>query len=683
MAVTAASTSASINPNQVAAPATPDNVPATPDNVPATPDNVPPQPTSLGGALPGNGPALPNVVTPIPSFADWKNGPTDPTGRATPGGVGFSAQELADNANLDWQNYVKFIAMLQSDGPNNSSIMPTMATPTSLQGTNMDGGTPTSSPALPTATTGNPTSVAPPNLGVTPGGAGSGSLTQGAPLPNITTLQQQATAAPQYYTDYLNQLSSQGAAAAQGAQYVGAQPLQTQAFNQVAQNVGNYQPALNTATGALNQALEQNAVGAATPGITAGMNLSPADAAAQNINASTNLSPLQAASQNLTQASGLSGASAAQPYLNQGANAQILNAAQPYLNAAAVPTSQTVQNYMSPYTQNVVDQIGILGQQNIAQNVAPQAAAGLIGAGQFGSRQGASALAQSLANAGQNITAQQAQALQTGYGQALTAANQQAQLYGQLGQTAGNLAQNQASNQLAAGQTAGTLTGQQQANLANIGQTQGTLTNQQAQNLLAAGQVQGTLTQNQAQNLITGGQNLGSLTAQQMQNLMQGATQGQNLASSTQNLGLADVNALGTLGSQQQTIAQNAQLFPMQQLTSESGLLRGYNVPTSVSSSTTGPGQAGQYQASPLAQIAGLGTLAAGISNTNLGQQLFGTLGSATNPAGTTGLIGSGLSGLSSLFSSNPTSTPLTPDSPNVTTNTDGFFNQGPDNPYG
>ena len=258
-----------------------------------------------------------------------------------------------------------------------------------------------------------------PNLGVTAGSApGSGSLTQGTALPNITTTQSQATAVPQFYADYLNQLATQGAQAAQNSQYVGAQPLQEQAFNQVGSNVGNYQPALTNAT-------------------------------------------------NL--ASSVGGTSLA-------------------------------------------DAIGNYGQANIAANLAPQATSGLVGSGQFGSSRGASALGQVLSNANLGILQQQQSALQQDQANKLNAAN--------------------------------------------------------------------------------------SLN---------------NIATTTQNLGLGDVNALSTLGAQQQTIKQNAQNFPMAQLTAESGLLRGATVPTSTSSTYTGP-IPGAYNTSPLSQIAGLGTLAAGVS---------------------------------------------------------------------
>jgi hypothetical protein len=309
--------------------------------------------------------------------------------------------------------------------------------------------------------------------------SGGGSFTQGAPLPNITTTQQQVTAAPAFYTDYLNQLAKQGASTAQNAQYVGATDLQNQAFNQTAQNVGNYQPALQSA---INMA--------------------------QNVGDS-----------------------------------------------------------------NLYKAVGELGQANIARNLAPQATAGIVGSGQFGSKRGAAALGDTIANAQLGITAQQATALQ-----------------------------------------------------------------------------------------------------QDMQNRIAAAQQLGNLATTTQQLGLGDINALATMGGQKQTIAQNEQLFPMQQLTNQSQLLRGYTIPTSTGSSYTGP-IPGAYSASPLQQIAGLGALGAGISQTKLGDAIG------------RGLSGSGdaaMTALSKLFNISGTGTPSTnetnlppirtPDGVTATPNGDGSY---------
>lgn len=307
-------------------------------------------------------------------------------------------------------------------------------------------------------------------------------LFQGSALPNVSTTQTQQTTAPDYYSNYLSNLASQGQTAAQNAQYVGPTGLQNQAFSQVAQNVGNYQPYLN-------------------------------------------------------QAASLTGQAAQGPNVNQ---------------------------FMNPYTQDVVNQIGVLGQRNIQENLAPQATAGAVGTGQFGSQRGAQVLGNTLRDADTNITAQQQQALQQGYTQALQAAQNQQQL----GLSAGS--------QLA------------------------------------------------------------------------------NLAGQQQNLGLQDVNALSTLGAQQQQIAQNQQLFPLQNLTTESNIMKGLTVPTSVSSQYSGP-MPGAYQASPLQQIAGLGSTLQGLysnpsgSNTSLISQLTNSSNNSIPGLFSSlyGGVGSGLTSLS------------------------------------
>ena len=289
-----------------------------------------------------------------------------------------------------------------------------------------------------------------PNLGVTAGGPNVGSFGQGSLLPNVTQTQQQVTAAPSFYTDYLNQLATQGQQASQGSQFAGTQPLQQQAFNQVSQNVGNYQPTL------------QNAI-----------NL------AGNVGNS-----------------------------------------------------------------NLAEAVGNLGNANIARNLAPQTTSGIVGSGQFGSTRGAQALGDTLANASLGVTAQQAQALQQDY-----------------------------QNKLLASQSLGSLAGQQQS------------------------------------------------------------------------LGLGDVNALSTLGGQQQTIAQNQQLFPMQQLMNQAQLLRGYTIPTSVSASQTAPASQGQFGMSPLQQISTLGTLAGALAQPNL---KTGTSAGGNLISGLGNMLGTGASDLSS-----------------------------------
>lgn len=323
-------------------------------------------------------------------------------------------------------------------------------------------------------------------------------LTQGSPLPNITTTQGQTTTAPSWYTDYLSNLAGNVTNQTTGpnaAQYVGAQPLQQQAFQAAGALPGTYQPMVNQAAGLASGVGEADVAG-------------------------------------------------------------------------------NVSKYMTPYTTNVVNALGDLGQRNISQFLAPQATSAAVGSGQFGSKRGAEVLGQAINTGLQNLNLEQSKALQTGYTQALTAAQQE-----------------------------------------------------QANKLASAIQ-------------------LG------------------NLATTGQNLSLADINALSTLGGQQQTIEQNKQLFPLQTLNTGAAALRGYQIPTNVSSTYTGP-IPGAYSASPLQQIAGIGALLSAASTsasgapTSFGNWLGGQLTSAGSGLSSlfggsnTGMSGTTTEGVNSLIGSN------------------------------
>ena len=102
------------------------------------------------------------------------------------------------------------------------------------------------------------------------------------------------------------------------------------------------------------------------------------------------------------------------------------------------------------------------------------------------------------------------------------------------------------------------------------------------------------------------GSTAGQLASAGQQNLTNAAQVGGQLATTTQNLGLGDVNALNTLGTQQQQIKQAEQLFPLQMAQAQAGLLQGAQIPTATTSQYTGP-IPGAYQNSPLST--GLGAL--------------------------------------------------------------------------
>jgi hypothetical protein len=231
----------------------------------------------------------------------------------------------------------------------------------------------------------------------------------------LQSSQTAATLAPSYYTDYLSNLASQGASAAgvgagatalPAAKYAEANALQTGAFGDVTKAASAYEPTLTSAGTTLG-----SAVSAGSP----------------------------------------------------------LSSATPYLTAAGTNPATAATGYMSPYTTGVVNQIGNLGQRNIMQNLAPQATAGGVGSGQFGSKRGSEVLAQTIQNANRDILGQQTSAMDKAYQNAMDAAIKQNQLQAQMGSTAGTLASQGQQNLTQAGQAQGQLASTNQAlSLADI-----------------------------------------------------------------------------------------------------------------------------------------------------------------------------------------------------------------------
>jgi len=260
-----------------------------------------------------------------------------------------------------------------------------------------------------------------------------------------------ATTTPQYYTDYMTNLAQKGTAGGNAAQYVGATPLQQQAFGAVAQNVGNYQPSLAAAGQNYGAAANTAITGAANPFLTAG-----------------------------TQTSGLTQAN-------------------PYLTSGTSSAAPLVSDYMNPYTSSVVDQIRLANQQNIAQNLSPAITSGAVGSGQFGSARGANALALGISNANIGALSEQAKALQSGYAQSLAAAQQQRANQLTAGQTAGTLQGQFNTNQVTAGQAAANAAAQQAAAQTAAATGQVNLGQQQQQSGLADVNALSTLGQQQQQ----------------------------------------------------------------------------------------------------------------------------------------------------------------------------------------
>jgi hypothetical protein len=214
----------------------------------------------------------------------------------------------------------------------------------------------------------------------------------------LQSSQTAATLAPSYYTNYLSNLATQGANVAgvgpdaaplAPAKYADATQLQKGAFTDVATAGQGYEDTLSDAGTTLG-----SAVSAGSP----------------------------------------------------------LSSAQSYLTAGGKDPASQVANYMNPYTTSVLNQIGNLGQRNIMQNLAPQATAGAVGAGQFGSKRGAEVLGQTIQNANRDILGQQTASAEKAYQSALDTAIKQNQINAQMGSTAGNLASQGQQNLTQAGQ---------------------------------------------------------------------------------------------------------------------------------------------------------------------------------------------------------------------------------------
>lgn len=155
--------------------------------------------------------------------------------------------------------------------------------------------------------------------------------------------------------------------------------------------------------------------------------------------------------------------------------------------AVAGPAANFTQNwqqYMSPYTQSVVNEIARLGTQNFSENVMPQINASMIGSGQFGSTRNADVLGRAARDTQQNITGQQASALESGYATAGNLFNQDANRQQQ---------QQQLQAQTALG--SGALFNATGQNFGALGQAVSQLGYGDAQTLQASGQQQQQLDQ--------------------------------------------------------------------------------------------------------------------------------------------------------------------------------------------
>jgi hypothetical protein len=223
---------------------------------------------------------------------------------------------------------------------------------------------------------------------------------------------------PAWYQAYTQNLGTQamGLAQANNMQPLPAQSVagfnadQTGAFDQVRQNQGLWRQNIDNATGLVNQ-------------------IAPTAAKFVDYAQGAVGGPAQTTGE------------AVQPWA-QGAQDALSGSAQGWTDPG------TVQKYMSPYTQQVVDNVARLGQRNWQDTIMPGVNSSMIGSGQFGSTRNADILTRAGVNAANDITGQQSTALQAGYnsgaaifGQDANRAQQQQKLQSDAALSGGNLMQ--------------------------------------------------------------------------------------------------------------------------------------------------------------------------------------------------------------------------------------------------
>ena len=131
--------------------------------------------------------------------------------------------------------------------------------------------------------------------------------------------------------------------------------------------------------------------------------------------------------------------------------------------AGTTAAPQLVNQYMNPYQQNVVNEMARLQDRNIRESIMP-ALKGAAGAmGQFGSQRQFQATGQTLRDMQANLLGQQQGALQSGYTNAINAAQADLQRQMQAGQTLGGLGQIQQVGGIKGLETLGTLGQAEQA----------------------------------------------------------------------------------------------------------------------------------------------------------------------------------------------------------------------------
>jgi hypothetical protein len=342
-------------------------------------------------------------------------------------------------------------------------------------------------------------------------------------------------------------IANQGYIPYPGQRLAGFTPDQQRAFSTIEGAQGNWQPELNQAS-SIASGIYPSAMGGVGAGQQYGSN------AVYGVN------------------SGVNNANR----LAQGGGAAAMSS----VAGPAQTWGNNWQQYMSPYTQSVVNEIGRLGNRNLMENILPNVQSQFIGSGQFGSSRNADILGRAVRDTQDDITGKQQQALESGYGTA-------AGIFGQDASRQQQQQQMQSQAALGAGQLG--------ANTALSGAGQIGSTNLGAGNLATSGAQTGA--------------NIGLGAAGQLG----------GLAQMRQGMTSNDAAALGSAGQMQQNLQQqgldigyqdflNQRDWDRNNLNWMTGLIRGIPMQQSVTQSSNAPLPGAAYGPSGLSYVnSGLG----------------------------------------------------------------------------
>jgi hypothetical protein len=118
---------------------------------------------------------------------------------------------------------------------------------------------------------------------------------------------------------------------------------------------------------------------------------------------------------------------------------QAAQAYEPFMAQAGRSAADVTQQFMNPYTEQVVNRIGEMGTRALKEQILPGIEGEMIRAGQFGGTRQAELTGRAIRNATESISAQQTGALQQGYAQSMAAAQQEQARQGALAQQAQQL----------------------------------------------------------------------------------------------------------------------------------------------------------------------------------------------------------------------------------------------------